>query len=41
MDLSDYIVDFDYSTSIADHLEVMFADGGNFTPDNSLCYYQV
>ncbi|UKJ89885.2 hypothetical protein MACJ_003139 [Theileria orientalis] len=41
MELSDYILDFDYTTCIADHLEVMFGDNGHFTPSNSLCYYQV
>ncbi|UKK02875.2 hypothetical protein MACK_002973 [Theileria orientalis] len=41
IELSDYILDFDYTTSIADHLEVMFSDNGQFTPSNSLCFYQV
>ncbi|BAM41853.1 uncharacterized protein TOT_040000233 [Theileria orientalis strain Shintoku] len=41
MELSDYILDFDYATCIADHLEVMFANKALFNPSNSLCFYQV
>uniref|UniRef100_A0A3B0MWZ8 Uncharacterized protein n=1 Tax=Theileria annulata TaxID=5874 RepID=A0A3B0MWZ8_THEAN len=41
VNLSDYIQDFDYTSSVSDHLDVMFGEGEQFSSKNSLCFYQV
>lgn len=41
MELSDYIQDYDHSTSVLSHLRVMFGEQGRFSGKNAHPFYQV